>query len=331
MRALVTGATGLVGSHLCERLAAEGWQVRALVRDPARAAWLGAWGVELRRGDTTDAESFAAAAVGCDVVFHAAAAITPDGGWEAFRVPNVFGTARAIDAARAAGARLLHVSSVAVYGGRARYETAGPVSEELSGTPLAPDEHYARSKRESEQLVLDAHRRGTVWATAIRPCVVYGRRDRQFVPRIARLLRLGVVPLLGGGRSTLPLVHAANVADAAVRAATCDAAAGRAFNVANDGEITFAGFVRLAGEGLGRRVVMVPMPARLALAGLAAARVVMRRRGGVMTMARASVDFLTLGNPFTSRLAYETLGWTPRVRHEDGVPDAFRWASGRLT
>jgi nucleoside-diphosphate-sugar epimerase len=324
MRALVTGATGLVGSYLCERLRADGWDVRALVRDEARARWLA--GVELVRGDTTDAASFAAAAAGRDVVFHAAAAITPTGGWEAYRVPNVLGTQAAVDAARGAGARLLHVSSVAVYGGRARYETSGPVSEEHAGAPLADDEHYARSKRESESIVLGAHRRGAVWATAIRPCVVYGRRDRQFVPRIARILRFGVAPLLGGGRAALPLVHAANVADAAVRAATTDAAGGAAFNVANDDTVTFADFVRLAGVGLGRRILTIPTPIAVAVAGLALARLVAGRRDGVATMARASVDFLTRGNPFTSRRAFEVLGWTPLVRHEQGVPEAFAWA-----
>src|SRR5215213_2477075 len=117
MRALVTGATGLVGSYVCERLVADGWSVRALVRDPARAAWLTDAGVTLAVGDTTDAASFVAAAAGADVVFHAAAAITPAGGWESFALTNVVGTRNAIEASRASGARLLHVSSVAVYGG----------------------------------------------------------------------------------------------------------------------------------------------------------------------------------------------------------------------
>ena len=65
----------------------------------------------------------------------------------------------------------------------------------------------------SEALVLEAHAAGRIWATAVRPDVIYGKRDRQFVPRIAGLLQRGFAPLIGGGRTTLPIVHAANVAD----------------------------------------------------------------------------------------------------------------------
>lgn len=328
MRALVTGATGLVGSHLCERLVADGWAVRALVRDPAHATWVAAMGVSLARGDVIDGASFAQAAADTDVVFHAAAAITRAGGWDAFHATNVLGTRHAIAAARAAGARLLQVSSVAVYGGRARSTTgARPVDEDAPLAELGVDDHYARSKRESEALVLDAHRRGQVWATAIRPCVVYGRRDRQFVPRFARALQFRVVPLPGGGHSTLPLVHATNVADAAVRAATCDAAAGLAFNTANDDAITFGAFVRLAATGLGRRVVGVPVPASVLVAALAMARLATGARGrdNALALARGAADFLTRDNPFTSRRAFELLGWTPTVAHAQGVPDAFAW------
>lgn len=327
MRALVTGATGLVGSHLCTRLRADGWAVRALVRDPGAAGWLADAGVELARGDTTDAASLTAAARGCEVLFHAAAAITPTGGYEAYRLPNVVGTQAAIDAARAAGARLLHVSSVAVYGTGARYlRDGGRVDESLALAPLGDGEHYARSKRESEALVLDAHRAGRIWATAIRPCVVYGPRDRQFVPRVGRLLRrVGVAGRFGDGRNTIAVVHAANVADAAVRAATTDAAGGQAFNTANDGDVTYGEFVRLAARGLERRVRLVPVPRWLALAGVAALRLARGRDDAVMTMARASVDFIARDNPFTSERAYAVLGWRPIVRHADGVPAAFAW------
>ena len=320
--ALVTGATGLVGSHVVERLQRDGWRVRALVRDAARADWLKRAGVELAVGDTIDASTLPATMGGCDVVFHTAAAVTSDGGWEAFRRPNVEGTRNVVNAAAAAGARLVHVSSVAVYGARARYATGGRTSEDTPLAPLGERSYYARSKRESEQLVLDAHAQGRLWATAVRPDVVYGERDRQFVPRIARLLRFGIAPVIGGGRSTLAVVHAANVADGMVRAATHDAAGGRAYNLANDFDVTVAEFFRLAGEGLGKRLRFVSIPR-------AAARVVM---GGAARVApvrlrsslRQSVDFLTRDNPFTSERARRELGWNPGVRPNEGVVGAFR-------
>ena len=79
--------------HLVPRLQRDGWQVRALVRDPARAGLLSRADVTLATGDVLDATSFVRAARGCDVLFHAAAVITPLGGWEAFRRPNIEGRA----------------------------------------------------------------------------------------------------------------------------------------------------------------------------------------------------------------------------------------------
>src|SRR3982751_1964536 len=130
--ALVTGATGLVGMHLVPRLQREGWRVRALVRDAARAGSLSRADVTLATGDVLEPTGFARAARKCDVVFHTAAVITPRGGWEAYRRPNVEGTRNAIAAAAAAKAKLVHVSSVAVYGASDRYSTDGRLTDETT-------------------------------------------------------------------------------------------------------------------------------------------------------------------------------------------------------
>lgn len=329
--ALVTGATGLVGSHLVERLTSDGWRVRALVRDPARAAWLSALGAELHAGDVLDPGSLASGAAGCEAIFHTAAAITPRGGWRAFEGPNVQGTRNVIEAAARSGARLSHLSSVAVYGPGARYDAGGPTTESAPLGALPEAALYARSKRDSEALVLAAHRSGEVWATAIRPCVIYGIRDRQFVPRIARALRLGVAPVLGDGSTTLSVVHAANVADAAVRAVRTAAAGGKAYNAANDFDVSVAQFFRLAALGLGRRVRLLRVPVAVAAiaARIAGAVAELSGRHGSGVMAGAVVDFFSRDNPFSSDLARRELGWSPTVRPEQGVPAAFAWVARR--
>ncbi len=327
--ALVTGATGLVGNHVVQRLQRDGWEVRALVRDAARAGALSRVGVRLATGDVLEPTSFGRAAKGCSVVFHAAAAITPRAGdWESFSRPNVEGTANAITACANAGARLVHVSSVAVYGNAERYGTGVRRTDE--STPLAAvreDAYYARSKQESEALVLAAHEAGRLWACAVRPSVIYGPHDRQFVPRIARMLRRGIAPLVGGGRTTLSVVHAANVADGMVRAAGVDAAGGQAYNLANDYDVTVAEFFRLAGVGMNRPVRTISVPlfvARLALGGFKViAPALLGSRFNAVTA--ASLDFLSRDNPFSSERARRELGWDPPVRPEDGIPDSFRW------
>jgi nucleoside-diphosphate-sugar epimerase len=325
--ALVTGATGLVGMHLIPRLQRDGWEVRALVRDPARAGLLSRTDVTLATGDVLDAESFSRAARGCDVLFHTAAVITPLGGWEAFRRPNVEGTRNAIAAASSAKARLVHVSSVAVYGAH-RYSTDGRRTDESTTLGRIPEQSfYARSKRESEDLVFQAQRDGQLWATAVRPSVLYGPFDRQFVPRLARLLRRGFAPVIGGGQNTLAIVHAANVADGLVRAAAFDGADGKAYNLANDFDVTAREFFERAAEGLDRRLRILSIPmivARVAFAVVkAVAPLVLGSRYN--SMASSSLDFLARDNPFSSELARRELGWDPPVRPETGIPEAFRW------
>lgn len=335
MPALVTGATGMVGRHITERLLADGWTVRAMVRDPAGVAAreLSDLGVETVRGDVLDQPAFVAAARGCEVIFHAAAEIMTRG-WEAYRTVNVDGTRNAISAAAAASARLLQVSSVAVYGSATRYlgEREGTkTTEDLPLLPLHERSYYARSKRESEELVMAAHAAGRIWAAAVRPDVIYGRHDRQFVPRIARFLRFGVVPLVGGGRSTLAVVHASAVADGAIRAATSDVAAGRAYNLANDFDVTVREFFTYGARGLGVTPRFVSMPPAVAHGGLRAAKRAVR----VLSLGQArlgggtALDFVSRDNPFTSARARAELGWAPSVPPESGVTDAFAWAAAR--
>ena len=330
--ALITGATGLVGSHLVELLQRQGWAVRALVRDRGRAGWLAERQVELHDGDILDAAAFTRAAEGVQFVFHCAAAVTPRGGWEAFRAPNIDGTTNAVTAAEHAQARLLHLSSVAVYGPAGRYALARCTGlQELEPLQPMPDwAWYARSKRESEALVMRAQRDGRVWATAVRPCVIYGPRDRQFIPRVAQLLRQPLAPRIGDGRAVLAIVHARSVADVAFRAVTSDAGAGRAYNVTNDAPITVTEFYDAAESGMGRRARWVPVPGAVAKNALAAAGAVLRlfRVPGSPLINATSLDFLLQDNPFSSERARVELGWTSTVDPRVAVAEAFRAAAG---
>jgi len=157
--ALVTGATGLLGSLIAEQLGRTGWRVRALVRDPDRAARLAASGATCVRGDLLDEAGLRTAASGCDAIFHAAAAVGPGGAGalEAYYQGNVVGTARVIGAAAAAKARLVHVSSTAVYTRETRRNHA-PVTEDAPTGPFPLHDVYGSTKFEAEQLVLAAVR-----------------------------------------------------------------------------------------------------------------------------------------------------------------------------
>lgn len=325
MRALVTGATGMLGSYVALRLERQGWEVRALCRRPERGRWLEELGIELSPGDLMDAASIRGAVRGCDALIHAAAIIGTRGDAERFRAVNVEGTRSVVGAAANVGARLVHVSSTAVFG-RSRYRSV-PTDESAPLPDLPAWDVYGRTKQESERLVLEAHRRGAVRATVVRPPVMYGLRDRQFVPRIGPVLLRGVFPLVEGGRTTLSVVHADSVADGVVRALRRDDAAGRVYHLTNDFPFTAADLVRYAEAGLERRIRTPRVPLPLARAGfrlLSLALTAVGRRD-LARHAGGTLEMLTRDNPFTSRRAREELQWAPGIPPSEGLPEAFRW------
>ena len=114
---LVTGATGLVGSHVAEQARKKGFRVRAVVRNPSQSAELAAWGVELVAGDMTDRDSLIRAVRGVAVIVHCAAKVGDWGPTEAYRAVNVDGLRHLLEAAEQETQlqRFVHLSSLGVY------------------------------------------------------------------------------------------------------------------------------------------------------------------------------------------------------------------------
>ncbi len=334
MKVFVTGATGLVGTHVVRGLRARGDAALGLARSDAAARTLEALGAGVVRGDLTDAAALERGVAEADAVVHAAAVVLAGADWDAFHAVNVAPTERLARAAARRGARLVHLSSVAVYGRRETYDGgAGSVGEEFGlERPLFPGDHYARSKREAEQAVWRVAAGTGLRAAALRPCVVYGEGDRHFSPRVAAVLRWRVAPLVGPGTNPLSVVYAGNVA-AAVLAALDRPEATGPFNVANDGGLTLREFVERFAAGLGVRPLVVRIPAgaawRAALAVDGALR--LGRPRAPLSLLKTAVQFLSRANPYRSERAERELGWrpvVPAVEAAERTGRAFRRAGG---
>ena len=114
---LITGATGLLGSHIAEQLRAAGQPVRALVRPNSDTRFMDSLGVEKVLGDITDPASLAEAFKGVTTVYHSAAQVGDWGPWDRYVAVTIEGTRNMLAAAKAAGVgRFLHVSSISAYG-----------------------------------------------------------------------------------------------------------------------------------------------------------------------------------------------------------------------
>ena len=171
---LVTGATGLVGSHVAEQARKRGIRVRALCRPAADSSLLRRWGVEIVAGDLDDAASLKTACVGATVIVHCAAMVGDWGQTAEYRRVNVHGTRTLLDAAMATGTlkRWIQISSLGVYSGGDHYgtdETTAPNTDGIDG--------YTLTKVESEQLVCDYITQRQLPAVVLRPGFIYGPRD----------------------------------------------------------------------------------------------------------------------------------------------------------
>jgi nucleoside-diphosphate-sugar epimerase len=324
---LVTGATGLVGSHVAEQLVARGQRVRALVRPGADAAFLRALGVELAAGDLGQPATLRAAVEGADVVYHCAARVADWGPWRLFQQGIVDATANLLGACRAAGAgRLLHVSSIIVYGHPPR---DGPPLTEASPLGQRPWlwDYYHRAKAAAEELV---RQHPGDW-TVVRPSWTYGTRDRNSLPRVVAALRAGRVRLIGRGDNRLNVVYAADVADGAIRAANHPGAVGQAYNLSSEGAISQSELVDALTDLLGLPRVRRHVPYALAFAGGFVAEAWGRalRRRQPPTLTRYAVALVGRPTRFSIAKARAELGWAPQVHPLDGLRRALDWYLGR--
>lgn len=323
--ALVTGGTGMLGSHVVDRLLLDGARVRVLARSARGTGFLQERGVEVAEGDLLDPPSLDRAVAGTEVVYHVAAAIGSDSDHETYQLGNVVGTLNVLDAAARRGARMVYVSSTSVFGRHRFFDR--PTDESTPLPELPPADAYGRSKQEAEQRVLAAHHAGRAWVTVVRPPVMYGLRDRQFVPRLAPVLRRGVFPLVAGGTARMTLVHGDAVARGMIRASCRDEAGGQVYHLTDDFPVTVRSMVEWAAKGLGVRMRFIPVPGPVGAAGFTLLGLALRLVGreDLARHAPGTHTMLTRDNPFSSQRARDELGWTPEIRPEEGLPHAFRW------
>ena len=316
MRALVTGGTGFVGSHLIDHLLERGDAVTALVRTPARAAGLAGRGVRLVRGDLADARALAEAVEGQEVVYHVAALVGALAEAE-FVAANRDGTAAVVRAAEAAGRpRLVLCSSMAA---------GGPSARGVPRTGAEPDRPvtaYGRSKLASEAVV----RASALPWTILRPPTVYGPRDRENFLKLFAIARRGLVPVFGDGSMELSLVYAADFARAMTAAAAAPATEGRTYYANHPERLTSAELAAKVGRVVGRRVRVVPLPEPLTRGILAVTGGVaaLLRRNTILRPEKANEFYQPAWTGDPAPLARDA-GWTAAHDADAGLAATHAW------
>jgi len=225
--ALVTGGGGFLGRAIVRKLVERGDSVRSLARGDYPE--LRALGVATFRGDVADLASVAAAARGCEVVFHVAAKAGIWGPYAEFHRANVEGTRNVLDACRACGVgRLVHTSSPSVVYDGGDIEGA----DESLPYPSRFAAAYPKTKAEAERLVLGANEPNLA-TVALRPHLIWGPGDNHLIPRIVARARAGKLRRIGTRLNRVDSIYVDNATDAHLLAADKlepgSPAAGRAY------------------------------------------------------------------------------------------------------
>ena len=320
MDVLVTGATGFVGRHTAEALAARGHRVRCLVRPPTDPRSLAAAGFEVLRGHLLDQAARAAAVAGADAVVHVAGMIAARSFHE-MRRANVEGAGRIAASCRRVPApprRFVLVSSLAAAGPSLRDV---PMRED---EPPRPVSRYGLSKLLGERAVARALPLATE-RVVIRPPAVYGPRDRGILPFFQAAAR-GIRPRIGTRPRRLSLVSGIDLADAIRRAVEAPAAAGRTYFVADAESYELSDVLRRIGAAGGTRGRVVPLPeAVVRLVGVLAEEVA-HARGQVPLFSRDKVrEFLAPGWECDASRARSELGWAPARTLDAGLAETAAW------
>ncbi len=316
---LVTGATGLVGSHVVERARNEGWRVQALVRSPSAAGYLKDMGAELLIGDFSDSESVAKAATEATVIVHCAAKVGEWGPIDGFRQINVRGLEALLDAAEKSGKlkRFVHVSSLGVYEARDHYGT-----DEDEPPNLAGIDGYTRTKVESEQLVLQHVKEKRLPAVVVRPGFIYGPRDRTIVPQLMQRLKTQKFAYLGSPDKLMNNTYVGNLVDAIFLAIEKDSVLGQVFNITDPRLVTKKEFMetiaKTAGAPLPTAVVPIGVARFLAkmLEGLY--HLLGKKEAPLLSSAR--IKFLGLNLDYSIDRARRLLGYSPKFDFAEAMP-----------
>lgn len=320
MKALVTGATGFIGSHLVEALLSRGDEVCCLVRKPYHLRWL-----EEKRsyldtvnGDIADIASIRRAVAGADCVYHLAALTRAATSRDLFRV-NAEGTRLMIEACLekpASSLRLLYLSSLAAVGPMA---DANPLREETTPHPVSA---YGWSKLRGEKEVIAAQ--GRIHVTILRPPIVYGPRDKGFV-KYARWVKRGLLPMPAGPSGTLSFLYVDDLVHAIIAASEGERPSGEVYHVAGDRVLTWED----VGSILGQLMEVRPRPLGLPLSVL----LCLAMCSEAWSWVTRHPTFFTRGKVreaaghwvCDSAKAKRDLGFIARMSPEEGMALAIQW------
>lgn len=304
---LVTGADGFIGSHLTQRLLAEGYEVRALCQYNSFNNW--GWlegvkspGLEIVTGDVRDPNLCREISRGIDTVFHLAALIAIPYSYvapDSYVDTNIKGTLNMCQAARDMNVNRLIVTSTSEVYGTAKYV---PIDEKHPRQPQSP---YSATKIGADAIAMSFHNAFNLPVVIARPFNTYGPRQsaRAIIPTIITQIASGMDTIkVGDLTPTRDFNFVTDTADGFIALARTEGIEGRDINIATGTEVTMRETLETIARVMGREVEFVTDPERLRPAG--------------------SEVFRLCGD---NSLITSLTSWRPRVSLEEGLRITAEW------
>jgi nucleoside-diphosphate-sugar epimerase len=322
LKALVTGATGFVGSNLVRSLLQRGDEVRILAREAHRAAPLRDAGAEVRLGDLGRPTSLKGIADGMDAVFHLGSVMR--GSAIEFERVDVQGTEQLLAEAQRAGVRrYVYASTLAGYG-PAETGASSVIDESRPLDVTGRLGNYAQAKARCEKAVLEANARGQTQCVVLRLGLVCGIGANVFPPHVCKPIGHDRVILFGDGGVPLPLTVVDNAVDALILGASVPDIGGETFNIVDDDVLTQQGYLTLLQSCSGGlpHVLRLPVSAYYLLGLLTEVLAIARRREPETTRYRIRSRLARVH--WDCSKAKRVLHWQPRVPLRAALEPSFR-------
>lgn len=322
-KALVTGATGFIGSRLCKELKKENWEIRVLALEGEDCSHIEKDVSEIIFGDITRANTLTNIGDGMDVVFHLAARVLDYGSKKQFYAPIYDGTKNMLDACADQSKRFLFASSIAACGlGKHLKGFTETDVPQKSGIP------YNDAKNDAEKLVRTYQGRFKNGCVIIRPSNVIGPKSA-WVDELGKQFQKSVVPLIDKGKYSASLIYVDNLVDGILKAGASDAANGQTYQLRDDWDVTWKQYLTDLSALVGKKP-MGSIPYSVAWPIAVVAEKLFTPLGLRPPATRLAMAIMGRDNDVDTSKAQKELGWQTQISYSEAMEKIGEWVRKNL-
>jgi dihydroflavonol-4-reductase len=311
----VTGGSGFTGAALIKRLLDDGYNVKALIRNPSTIPFNER--LEIVLGDLGNKAALERLVANVDTVFHIAAMYRSEGRYEEFLAVNYEGTRTLLEASRVANVRrFIYCSTIGVHG----TVDHTPADETA---PYNPRDPYQETKLMAERHCLNAHGQG-IEVAVIRPCGIYGPGDTRML-KMFRMIDQGMFFFVGDARPNFHPVYIDDLIQGFMLAMQVQEAAGEVFIIGGPRYLPLREYVATAARALGTRPPTLTIPYTLMSMAAAGCEWLCKPFGISPPLHRRRLTFFKHNRAFSIEKAKRLLGYQPQMELDEGFRRTVAW------